>query len=51
MGAYVMPDLTAEQPLKRSFTISAWVKPTVLNNNNSILEKGDNLSLKLHEAY
>ena len=45
-----MPDLNSRAALKGSFTISAWVKPTVLNNNNSILGKGDNFVLKLHEG-
>ena len=49
-GAYVDAGLNSRTALKGSFTISAWVKPTVLNNNNSILGKGDNFVLKLHEG-
>ncbi|MCK0144699.1 hypothetical protein MWU78_03445 [Arenibacter sp. F26102] len=49
-GAYVDAGLDSRTALKGSFTISAWVKPTVLNNNNSILGKGDNFVLKLHEG-
>ena len=49
-GAYVDAGLDSRTALKVSFTISAWVKPTVLNNNNSILGKGDNFVLKLHEG-
>ena len=50
-GAYVDAGLDSRTALKGSFTISAWVKPTVLNNNNSILGKGDNFVLKLHEGF
>ncbi|MCM4151754.1 hypothetical protein DHD05_09140 [Arenibacter sp. N53] len=49
-GAYVDAGLDSRTALKGSFAISAWVKPTVLSNNNSILGKGDNFVLKLHEG-
>jgi two-component SAPR family response regulator len=49
-GAYVDAGLDSRTALEGSFTISAWVKPTVLKSNNSILGKGDNFVLKLHEG-
>ncbi|MDO6603014.1 LamG-like jellyroll fold domain-containing protein [Arenibacter palladensis] len=49
-GAYVDAGLDSRTALEGSFTILAWVKPTVLTNNNSILGKGDNFVLKLHEG-
>lgn len=49
-GAYVDAGLDSRTALEGSFTISAWVKPTVLTSNNSILGKGDNFVLKLHEG-
>ena len=49
-GAYVDAGLDSRTALEGSFTISAWVRPTVLTSNNSILGKGDNFVLKLHEG-
>ena len=49
-GAYVDAGLDSRTALEGSFTILAWVKPTVLTSNNSILGKGDNFVLKLHEG-
>ncbi|MCK0189882.1 LamG-like jellyroll fold domain-containing protein [Arenibacter sp. F20364] len=49
-GAYVDAGLDSRSALEGSFTISAWVRPTVLKSNNSILGKGDNFVLKLHEG-
>ncbi len=49
-GAYVDAGLDSRTALEGSFTIMAWVKPTVLTRNNSILGKGDNFVLKLHEG-
>ncbi|MCM4164321.1 MULTISPECIES: LamG domain-containing protein [unclassified Arenibacter] len=49
-GAYVDAGLDSRTALEGSFTIMAWVKPTVLTSNNSILGKGDNFVLKLHEG-
>jgi len=49
-GAYVDAGLDSRNALKGSFTISAWVKSTVLNRNNSILGKGHNFVLKLHNG-
>ncbi|WP_139827228.1 LamG domain-containing protein [Arenibacter troitsensis] len=49
-GAYVDAGLDSRTALEGSFTILAWIKPTILTNNNSILGKGDNFVLKLHEG-
>ena len=49
--AYVDAGIDSKSSLKGSFTISAWINPIQLNNNNSILGKGDNFVLKLHEGY
>ncbi len=49
-GAYVDAGLDSRNALQGSFTISAWVKPTELNVNNSILGKGENFVLKLHNG-
>ncbi|XHP74364.1 hypothetical protein KCTC52924_02119 [Arenibacter antarcticus] len=49
-GAYVDAGLDSRMALQGSFTISAWIKPTVLNRNNSILGKGESFVLKLHEG-
>lgn len=49
-GAYVDAGLDSRNALQGSFTISAWVRPTVLNENNSILGKGENFVLKLHNG-
>ena len=49
-GAYLDAGLDSRNALQGSFTISAWVKPTVLNENNSILGKGENFVLKLHNG-
>ncbi|WP_430968106.1 LamG-like jellyroll fold domain-containing protein [Spongiimicrobium sp. 2-473A-2-J] len=49
--AYVDAGLGSRVALQSEFTISAWVKPTTLDLNNSILGKGDNFVLKLHEGF
>lgn len=49
-GAYVDAGLDSRMALQGSFTIAAWIKPTVLNRNNSILGKGENFVLKLHQG-
>ena len=36
--------------LKPNFTVTAWIKPTQLGNNNSILGKGTDFVLKLHDG-
>lgn len=50
-GAYVDAGLDSRMALQGSFTIAAWIKPTVLSNNNSILGKGENFVLKLHKGF
>lgn len=49
-GAYVDAGLNSRIALQGSFTITAWIKPTVLNKDNSILGKGENFVLKLHQG-
>ena len=48
--AYIDAGLKSRDILKSNFTITAWIKPTELHNNNSILGKGRNFVLKLHEG-
>lgn len=50
-GTYVGAGLSSRSALQGSFTITAWVRPTVLGHNNSILGKGENFVWKLHEGY
>ncbi len=50
-GAYMDAGLDSRMALQSSFTISAWIKPTVLGKNNSILGKGENFVLKLHDGF
>ncbi|SHI90530.1 Concanavalin A-like lectin/glucanases superfamily protein [Arenibacter nanhaiticus] len=50
-GAFVDAGINSRGSLQGSFTISGWIKPTELSNNNSILGKGDNFVLKLHKGY
>ena len=49
--AYIDAGLNSKSALQGSFTICAWIKPTLLEHNNSILGKGDNFVLKLHESF
>ncbi|HUH48042.1 MAG TPA: LamG domain-containing protein, partial [Arenibacter sp.] len=49
-GTFVDAGLNSRAALQGSFTITAWVKPTALNRNNSILGKGANFVLKLHNG-
>ena len=49
-GAYIDASLESRLALQTNFTITAWIKPTKLNFNNSILGKGDNFVLKIHEG-
>lgn len=48
--AYFDTGLESRNMLKSSFTITAWIKPTALGLNNSILGKGEKFVLKLHEG-
>lgn len=49
--AYIDAGLESRFSLQSSFTISAWIKPTELTRDNSILGKGDNFVLKLRNGY
>ncbi len=49
--AYIDTGLDSRTALKSSFTISAWIKPTELGFANSILGKGYNFVLKIHEGF
>ncbi|MBR9855685.1 MAG: hypothetical protein GYB37_14090 [Algicola sp.] len=50
-GAYVDVGISSKSALKGNFTISAWIKPTELGQNNSILGKGDNFVFKIHDGF
>ncbi len=45
--AYIDGGIQSREILKSNFSITAWIKPTKRNNNNSILGKGKNLLLKI----
>jgi len=49
--AYIDTGLDSRTALKSSFTITAWIKPTELGFANSILGKGYNFVLKIHEGF
>lgn len=49
--AYIDTGLQNTSVLKSSFTITAWIKPTTLHYANSILGKGKNFVLKIHEGF
>lgn len=48
--AYLDGGLKSRMALKPNFTITAWIKPTELGNNNCILGKGKNFVLKIHRG-
>ena len=48
--AYIDGGIQSRSVLKSNFSITAWVKPTKLDNNNSILGKGKNFVLKIHNG-
>ena len=50
-GAYVDVGISSKSSLKGNFTINAWLKPTKLGKNNSILGKGDNFVFKIHDGF
>lgn len=50
-GAYVDTGIDSKNSLQKNFTIAIWVKPNVHETNNSILGKGPNFVLKLHEGF
>jgi two-component SAPR family response regulator len=48
--AYIDAGIGSKSTLEESFTISAWIRPTEFNFNNSILGKGKSFVLKLHDG-
>jgi len=48
--AYVDGGLKSRSALKSNFSITAWIKPTELNDNNCILAKGKDFVLKIHQG-
>lgn len=48
--AYVDGGLKSRAALKPNFSITAWIKPTELGQNNCILGKGRDFVLKIHEG-
>ena len=49
--AYFDAGIESRTALKSSFTITAWVKPIVQDENNSIMGKGEGFVLKIHEGF
>lgn len=49
--SYIDTGIESKNSLQKSFTISAWIKPVALGANNSILGKGDNFVVKLHDGF
>ncbi|WP_141402358.1 LamG-like jellyroll fold domain-containing protein [Sediminicola luteus] len=50
-GAYIDAGLESRLALRSSFSIIARIKPTQYSDRNSILGKGNNFVLKLHQGY
>lgn len=48
--AYLDAGTQSVGALKPNFTVTAWIKPTKLGDNNSILGKGTDFVLKLHNG-
>ncbi|WP_430972491.1 LamG-like jellyroll fold domain-containing protein [Sunxiuqinia rutila] len=48
--AYLDGGIQSKESLHPNFSITAWIKPTQLNANNSILGKGRDFVLKLHNG-
>lgn len=48
--AYLDGGLKSRGALKPNFSITAWIKPTDLGNNNCILGKGKDFVLKIHQG-
>ncbi len=48
--AYLDAGIQSRTILHPNFTITAWIKPTELDNNNSILGKGRDFVMKLHDG-
>lgn len=49
--SYIDTGIDSRNSLQKSFTIAAWIKPTALDLNNSILGKGENFVVKLHNGF
>ncbi len=49
--SYIDTGIESKNTFKENFTIAAWVKPTSLGLNNSILGKGDNFVVKLRNGF
>lgn len=49
--SYIDTGIESKNSLQNSFTISAWINPVNLGANNSILGKGDNFVVKLHNGF
>ena len=48
--AYVDGGLKSRTALKPNFSVTGWIKPTELGDNNCILGKGKNFVLKIHQG-
>jgi len=48
--AYVDGGLKSRTALKPNFSMTGWIKPTELGDNNCILGKGKNFVLKIHQG-
>lgn len=49
--SYIDTGIESKDTFRENFTIAAWVKPTSLGLNNSILGKGDNFVVKLRHGF
>lgn len=50
-GSYIDTGIESKISLQKSFTITAWIKPTELGFNNSIIGKGKDFVVKLHKGF
>ncbi|MDO5981855.1 LamG domain-containing protein [Flavivirga spongiicola] len=50
-GGYIDTGIESKNSLRNSFTISAWIKPTSLGIDNSILGKGESFAVKLRNGF
>ncbi|MEC3907037.1 LamG-like jellyroll fold domain-containing protein [Tamlana sp. 2201CG12-4] len=49
--SYIDTGVESKKTFRENFTIAAWVKPTALGFNNSILGKGNNFVVKLRNGF
>ena len=49
-NSYIDGGLKSRSALRPNFSITAWIKPTELGNNNCILAKGKDFVLKIHQG-